>query len=257
MAPTRHLSGLRGLNRSAVEQWAHSPRGQRLLGLEARELARVLPEVFGRHVLQVGSWGLEGELIASAETLHCAVLSTVHDGAGSAVVEAERLPLRAKSVDAVLLPHTLEFASSPHQVLREADRVLNDRGRLYVLGFSPWSPWAWREALGLRHRDFPAAAHFYGSGRVGDWLQLLDFDVVETRRYSVGFPWVAPRTVGQPWSPGALLAPLAEAYLLVARKRVLPINFIGRTARAQIRPLVGVGVPAAQRLRDGEPDASG
>ncbi|HEX4896487.1 MAG TPA: methyltransferase domain-containing protein [Solimonas sp.] len=257
MASLRHLSGLRALDRGALEQWSRSPRGQRLLALEAREIARVLPDVFGRHVLQVGSWDGDGSLIASAETLHRAVLGTVPGARGAALVAPERLPLASKSVDAVLLPHTLEFSRSPHQVLREVDRVLNDRGRLFVLGFSPWSPWAWRTALGLRHRDFPAAAQFYGSRRVGDWLQLLDYDVVETRRFGVGFPWLAPRSVGQPWSPGALLAPLAEAYLLVARKRVLPINFIGRTARAQVRPLVGVGVPAAQRIRDGEPDTTG
>ena len=34
--------------------------------------------------------------------------------------------------------------------------------------------------------------------------------------------------------------------MLVARKRVIPINFIGRAQRAQVKPLVGVTAPAAQ-----------
>jgi SAM-dependent methyltransferase len=241
------LRNARRLDRQTLATWTQSPRAQRLLALEASELRRVLPEVFGRHVLQIGNWGGGDALIACAETLHHAVLGTVNDGCVGAVIEHDRLPLANSSVDAVVLPHTLEFARSPHPLLREVDRVLNDRGRLFVLGFSPWNPWAWRQRLGLRHRAFPASAHFYGAGRVADWLELLDFEIADLRRFSVGFPWLAPRSAGQSWSPGALLQPFAEAYLLVARKRVVPMNFVGRAQRAQIKPLVGVAAPAANR----------
>lgn len=247
MPNSRPLHRARLLDRAALEAWNRSPRGQRLLALESSELARLLPEIFGRHVLQIGNWGERDGLIASAETLHHAVLGTLQEAGVAAVIEHDRLPLPEKSVDAVVLPHTLEFARSPHPLLREINRVLNDRGRLFVLGFSPWSPWAWRTRLGLRHRAFPSGAHFYSVGRVSDWLELLDFEVAEVRRYGVGFPWLAPRSLGQGWSAGSLLAPLAEAYLLVARKRVLPMNFVGRVQRAQIKPLVGVGLPATQR----------
>lgn len=247
MAANRGMPRPRLLDRPALEAWRRSARGQRLLALEAAELRRLLPDIFGRHVLQIGNWGEGDGLIASAETLHHAVLGALNDGGVSAVVQHECLPLPDKSVDAVVLPHTLEFTRSPHPLLREINRVLNDRGRLFILGFSPWSPWAWRTRLGLRYRAFPPGAHFYGVSRVGDWLELLDFEVAEVRRYGVGFPWLAPRTVGQGWSAGSLLAPLSEAYLLVARKRVLPMNFIGRAQRAQIKPLVGVAAPAANR----------
>lgn len=257
MPHTRHDSGGRPLDRYALELWRRSQRGRRLLALESAELARLLPDVFGRHVLQIGSWGASGALISSAGTLHHAVLGTAGDGAVAAVVDPQALPVMAKSVDAVVLPHTLEFSRSPHNVLREINRILNDRGRLFVLGFSPWGAWSWRSRLGLRHRAFPPGAHFYSAGRVNDWLELLDFDVTQVRRYSVGFPWLAPRTVGEPWSPASLLMPLAEAYLICARKRVLPMNFVGRAQRAQVRPLVGVGLPAAQRgITDSEPGTS-
>ncbi|SFF43562.1 Methyltransferase domain-containing protein [Fontimonas thermophila] len=247
MLKTRHASGGRPLDRHALESWRRSPRGRRLLQIESQELARFLPDVFGRHVLQIGSWGSGSALIASAGTLHHAVLGTAGDSAVAAVVDPQALPLPAKSVDAIVLPHTLEFSPSPHDVLREVDRVLNDRGRLFVLGFSPWGAWSWRARLGLRHRAFPRGARFYSAGRVHDWLELLGFDVTEVRRYSVGFPWLASRAVGEPWSPASLLAPLSEAYLICARKRVLPMNFVGRVQRAQVKPLVGVGLPAAQR----------
>lgn len=257
MSLTRHEGG-RPLDRHALDLWRASPRAVRLLELESAELARLLPDVFGRHVLQLGSWGTGGALVESAGTLHHAVLGTAGDGDVAAVIDPQRLPLMSKSVDAAVLPHTLEFVRSPHLVLREVDRVLNDRGRLFVLGFSPFGIWAWRSWLGLRHRAFPRGGRFYGAGRVQDWLELLDFEVTEVRRYSVGFPWLAPRSVGESWSPATLVLPFAEAYMVCARKRVLPMNFVGRVQRAQIKPLVGVGLPAAQRgAVDREPKPSG
>jgi SAM-dependent methyltransferase len=197
-----------------------------------------------RHVLQVGDWGLESELLASAETLHRAVLGTFGGAGAAAVIDPERLPLGEKTVDAVLLPHTLEFTRSPHNVLREANRVLNDRGRLFVLGFNPWGATALRGGLGLRPRSFPGGARFYSAGRLHDWLELLDFEVTEVRRFGTGFPWLAPRSLGERWSPGSLLAPFADVYLLTAKKRVLPVNLIGRLQRAQVKPLVGLPAPA-------------
>ncbi len=247
MLELRHPHGARLLDRAALEQWMDSPQGMRLRALEAQELRRLVPDIFGRHLLQIGSWTLDASFLQGAETLHRAVLGTVTDGSAAAIVDPLQLPLPAKSIDAVIMPHTLEFSESPHAVLREAARVLNDRGRLFLLGFSPWGMRAWRNRLGLRGRSFPPHAHFYSAGRVGDWLQLLDFEIADLRRFGTGFPWLASRSSLQPWSPQALVAPLAEAYLLVARKRVLPINLVGRTQRAQVRPLVGVAAPAAQR----------
>jgi SAM-dependent methyltransferase len=230
------------LNRHTLHLWLRSPRGKRLLALEEREVGHVLPEVFGRHVLQIGCWGREGQLVARAETVHKAVLGTFADTGTAALIDPEQLPLPEKSVDAVLLPHTLEFAHSAHNVLREATRVLNDRGRLLILGFNPWSGWALRNRLGLRYRAFPAGGHFHGVGRLCDWLELLDLEVTQVRRFGVGFPWFAPYTVGEPWHLGSWLKPFAESYLLVAKKRVIPINLVGRLERAQIKPLVGVPV---------------
>ena len=37
------------------------------------------------------------------------------------------MPFASQSLDLVVLPHVLEFAEEPHQVLREVDRVLTDQ----------------------------------------------------------------------------------------------------------------------------------
>ena len=240
------------LTRHSLELWLRSPRGRKLLALEERELRRVLPDLFGRHVLQIGNWGRG--LLDSSEMLHRAVIGTLPDSGAAALTEPERLPFQEKSVDAVLLPHSLEFARSPYAVLREVNRILSDRGRLVILGFSPWSPWAWRQWFGLRYRAFPAGARFLSLGRVSDWLELLDFEICEARRYGVGFPWTRPFS-DEAGGLARAFRGWSEAYLVVAKKRVIPMSLIGRVQRAAVRPLLGgVTVPGAHTRITGPQD---
>lgn len=231
------------LTRAGLESWIRSPRGRRLLAIEERELRSVLPDFFGRHLLQIGSWGRGQRLLRGGEMLHNAVLGTVPGLAARGLIEAERLPLLSKSVDAILLPHTLEYSSSPHELLREVSRVLTDRGRLIVLGFNPWSFWSLRGRVGLRPRALPPGGWHLGTGRLSDWLRLLGFEVTRVRRFGTRFP--AGTEAGQTarWSlTGPLLAPWLEGYMLIAKKQVIPMTRIGQPLRAQIvRPLLGSG----------------
>jgi len=226
-------------DRQALNHWLASTRGKRMLALEQQELARVLPNLFGRHILQIGNWGAGEGLLASADMLHRAVLGTLGDDATKALTLPESLPILGKSVDAVLLPHTLEFSPSPHNLLREVDRILTDRGRLLILGFNPWSLWGLRRSLGIGARAFPPGARFYGTGRLGDWLELLGFEVSQLRRFGAGFPWNEPHTAGAGFTLTGVLRPLTEGYLIVAKKRVVPMSLVTRPPRAQVRPMVG------------------
>src|ERR1044071_444339 len=132
MSPRDRSRG-RPFDRHTFELWLRSAHGRRLLELEEREVARTLPELFGRHLLQVGSWGRGTRLLSSSQMLHSAVLGTLRGFDEQAVAEPEQLPLVTKSVDAILLPHSLEYVRSPQSVLREVNRVLTDRGRLLIL----------------------------------------------------------------------------------------------------------------------------
>jgi SAM-dependent methyltransferase len=241
-------SGGRPFDRHALELWLRSPRGRRLLEMEQHELARVIPDLFGRHLLQIGSWGRGGNLLAASAMLHSAVLGTVSGFDAQALIQPEYLPVMAKSVDAALLAHSLEFARSPRSVLREVNRILTDRGRLMVLGFNPWSAWGLRQKLGMRYRAFPAGARLISVGRLSDWLELLDFEVVEVRRFGPGFPWLGPRSEQAASEAARLISTMADAYLLVAKKRVIPMTLIGRRVRSSVKPLMGpVSMPEARR----------
>ncbi len=247
MASAYGSRGGEPFGRYALMLWLRSPRGQRLIAAEERELRRVLPELFGRAILQIGSWGRNERLLESADMPQRSVIGTVGNLGANALADPDSLPILSNSVDAVLLPHTLEFASSPHNVLREADRVLTDRGRILILGFNPWSLWGLRERLGLRYRAFPEGSRFVAAHRVCDWLELLGYEVTLVRRYGVGFPWGGSRSIGRSRSLRALLGPLMEAYMIVAKKRVMPMTVMRLPRRAQVRPLLGaVSLPGAR-----------
>ena len=62
------------------------------------------------------------------------------EGNGAIRADYDALPIATNSVEAVLLPHTLEHAARPHELLREVDRVLVGEGNVVICGFSPLGP---------------------------------------------------------------------------------------------------------------------
>jgi ubiquinone/menaquinone biosynthesis C-methylase UbiE len=74
------------------------------------------------------------------------------------------------------MPHILEFSEFPHQILREAARVLRPEGNLIISGFNPHSLWGLHRALG-RRKGYPWQGQFIALHRIKDWLALLGFEV--------------------------------------------------------------------------------
>ncbi|MBT8131918.1 MAG: class I SAM-dependent methyltransferase, partial [Gammaproteobacteria bacterium] len=156
--------------------WLDGPLGQRLLAREAGEVERVLAKMFGLHCLQVGSWGAPDQFLQYAQTRSQSLLGETARPGIAAVSRASRLSIASDSVDVLLLPHTLELTSEPHQVLREADRVLLGEGHLVVIGFNPWSTWGLRHMLSRKR--FPAdGLRMIPEKRIRDWLSLLGMEI--------------------------------------------------------------------------------
>jgi SAM-dependent methyltransferase len=167
---------------------------------------------------------------------------------GGADVQARltQLPVASDAVDAVLLPHTLEFETDPYSVLREVDRVLTGEGKLLVLGFHPWSLWGLR-AKATRAGWPPQLRRLLSERRLRDWLGLLGYEVAETRRYLYETPWGEPalpaRSLHRSW-----YNPLpAGAYLMKARKRVYAVPPLRLRLRERTQILGGLVKPTAQR----------
>ncbi|MBU6470989.1 MAG: methyltransferase domain-containing protein, partial [Gammaproteobacteria bacterium] len=106
------------------DSWLVGRTGAYLLRQERAVLAETLPTMFGYFLVQVGMWGPAGGLLHASPIRAQFVLAPEPDAALQVRTEPEALPLAGDSVDAVLLPHTLEHARDPHGVLREAERVM-------------------------------------------------------------------------------------------------------------------------------------
>ena len=110
------------------------------------------------------------------------------------VARPSQLPIANGAVDAVLLPHTLEFETDPYAVVREADRVLAGEGQLLVLGFRPLSLWGFRSRA--ISRGFPPglrACSPRGACATGSCCSATTSSL--TRHYLFTPPWggSAPR----------------------------------------------------------------
>jgi SAM-dependent methyltransferase len=213
---------------AGTADWLSSALGRQLLAAEGQVLRGLLDEVFGLELLQLGSWGASRELLSQSRTRRQTVIAPSAARASGlpvdVVAELSQLPVQTATVDAVLLPHTLEFETDPHAIVREADRVLTGEGQLIVLGFRPASLWGLRAAAS-RQGYPPGLKQMLGVGRVRDWLELLGYEVVLQRRYLYSRPWEA----GSGHDSGTsrrilrrgLFNPLpSAAWLLKARKHV-------------------------------------
>jgi len=228
------------------ENWIDSRRGRAIRAAEATLLTESLDDCFGWELLQVGSWGEGRDLIQGARTRRATVISGPGSQSADIVSRLAQLPILSDSVDAVVLPHTLEFEADPYAVLREADRVLTGEGKLLVLGFAPLSIWGLRSRL-AREGFPPGQRRLLSERRLRDWLVLLGYEVDAPRRYLFDLPW------GEPARPThmlrrSMLNPLpAGAFLLKARKRVFALHARRLKLREPARVIGAIAKPAANR----------
>lgn len=207
----------------ALTQWYQQPLGQRLLETEQALLDQVLPDLFGYHLIQLGS-PTETDLLRSSKIHHRSIIDECPQAPrATCCAAADALPIDSDSVDLVVLPHTLEYAEDPHQVLREVDRILIPEGHAIIMGFNPWSLWGiWRSVAKYR-RQFPWNGQFRSMGRIKDWCKLLGFDLLDCHHYFYRPPFqrngVMNRLqflegLGDNWQP-----PFAAGYFLLTQKR--------------------------------------
>jgi SAM-dependent methyltransferase len=215
---TSHIAG----RDTALNGWWESPLGRALLAAESELLGEALEDVFGWELLQIGAWGGARELLAGSRSRRQSLIAAASfPGGADIIARPSLLPVTSDCIDAVLLPHTLEFAPDPYAVLREVDRVLVGEGQLLVLGFRPWSLWGMRARWS--RSGFPPGMRRVLSERV-----LRGFVVVATRRYLYLSPWSRGLARGE--GTGRMLRagltyPLpAGAFLLKARKRVYTLT---------------------------------
>ena len=243
---------------SSWEKWLISPPGKYVLAWEQKCFGQIVTDVFGFYAVQVGMpqmnalaenrMPLQVLLLQSNDSLAQAAQFSWHPIEGN----PNELPFASESIDLLVLPHVLEFAADPHQILREAERVLRPEGRLVISGFNPASLWGVRQYLSrlIGSPYLPRDGQFISLIRVKDWLQLLNFTLdrghfgcyklpLQGQSGMTRMDFLEP--MGNRWWPifGAI-------FLVSAIKRQQGIRLVGQ-AQAKRIPTIPQLSPAAER----------
>jgi SAM-dependent methyltransferase len=242
-----------------LSEFLRSPPGRYVLDWEQQQLDAAVADIFGYHALQLGLPEIDALRENRMPLRFCASDrlpdAVARDGGGrvAVITRYEELPFATHSIDLVVMPHVLEFAEEPHQVLREVDRVLVPEGQIVLTGFNPMSLWGLRQAMArLGMQPFlPREGQFIALPRIKDWMKLLSFEV-SRGRYGCYSPWARSEKwlarwrfmekAGDRWWPV-----LGSVYLVTAIKRVRGMRLVGpawkrrdalRPALAPARPIV-------------------
>jgi SAM-dependent methyltransferase len=234
----------------SLSNFLASPPGRYVLQWEQAHLDRAVADIFGYHAVQLGVPEIDTlsenrmplRLCVSDRLVDPPALREPLQGNGSGdsvgrqvavITRFEELPFAAQSIDLVVMPHILEFAQEPHQVLREVDRVLVPEGHVIITGFNPASLWGLRQALaraGARPY-LPRDGQFISLPRIKDWLKLLSFET-NRGRFCCYAPWAGSERWLSRWAfmerAGDRWWPVfGSVYLLSAIKRVRGMRLIG------------------------------
>src|SRR3954451_19908014 len=248
MRPSFVQNGAQKYNgeRSSLSGWFSTPQGAYVLGWELAQFDSAVDDVFGYRAVQVGLPEVE---FLRQNRIPFRASVALEPGAAIAA-DPLQLPLASQSVDLIALPHALEFHPNPHEVLREAERVLIPEGQIVISGFNTASLWRLRQLFTPRRRrsDVPWDARMIGILRLRDWLRVLGFELNGGK-----FGCYAPPFRQQLWldrfafmdKAGARWWPLLGGlYVIRAGKRGHGIR-LGTPARAQgagAAPGAGAGI---------------
>lgn len=236
-------------------KWYRTPLGRHVAAAEGVCLERLLEDSFGHYLLQVSGAGQFAEAVAGSRIRHRIVLAPgfcEHGSSPRITAAPQALPIATAGIDAVLLPHTLDFSSDAHQVLRETERVLIPEGRLVIFGFNPFSVWGLMRMLPRRRRRVPWCGCQITPFRLCDWLRLLGLQV-EVRQTLVFRPPVSGAYLSQlDWMDGlgARYWPaFGGVYAIRAVKRVTALTPIRPSWRSRRPILPGRAVEPTARER--------
>jgi SAM-dependent methyltransferase len=235
-------------DRLCPSDWQQFNQGPALADAIASKLEPWWQRIFGYYLLKVG------DLSCQLDTSACKIrhqINVGHYGANLMLqAEADALPFAEHSVDAVLLSHCLEFTPDPHHVVREAQRVLRSDGYLLLTGVNPFSLVGVLKYWPLLQQRYPWQGRFFSASRIKDWLHLVGFEVLSEQRFFCSAMLAREYRQGSAriWAE-QYLSYFASSYLIVARKRELPLTPI--RPKWQLNPAFEQsvkGVSARQQL---------
>lgn len=245
-----------------IEQWFSSAIGQRILAQEQACLDRLLPEMFGYHLMQLSvlrqknlflQSSTSHQFIVDAQSSDTLINASLGDQSANLAIahhskdavfdprfssrqatrttalisEFENLPIASDSIDVALLHHALDYSANPHQLLREAARVVIPNGHIIVIGFNPFSLMGMAHPMACLLSASSAYRHHYlRIGRLQDWCKVLELDCIYSERGYYGLPLSRYYSSSIDRIGKKVLPLQGSFYMLVIRKNITPMNLM-------------------------------
>jgi len=241
-----------------VIDWFATDTGTTILSNEREAFARLSDQLFGFQLLQLGVLEDEKPMLVDTAIKTQTLVGNFQSQKWKnyLVAESDSLPVLTDSIDAVLLPHTLDFCLDPQKVLLEAERVLIAEGRLIISGFNPFSLWGIVKTLKRKPASVPMNAHFVSYTRMHDWLSLLGFDVEKTEVLMFRPPLESPGLMQKlefMEKIGSTIWPrFGGIYLIRAVKRVSTLTPVDHLWKRRPRLLSQVVEPSTRGVNRGK-----
>ena len=213
----------------SIRSWFTSGLGRHVLKTELAMLDQLLPGLFGYHLAQLS---VQDRVLHDASPIQNKIAIKLDTTKAGLVSNPTQLPFANDSIDVALLHHLLDFAESPQKILRELARATLPMGHIVIVGFNPMSLWGgWRTIARCTGYNgiAPWSGAFIRTGRLMDWLNLLDFKI-DRAQYSIYRPPVS-QYLGEvnDYSDGVsrtLNLPIGAVYVIVARKHIGAVRSI-------------------------------
>ena len=233
---------------SRPQAWEQLPGGGAIQDKLQAIADKVCRQFFGYHILQLGQLSCQLEL-SECPIKHKVKQSAMPDAAEGLISNAESLPFKENSIDAVVSALELDFSRDPHQILREIDRIMIPEGKLMLIGFNPLSIYNLARFAPGSKRGLVRSARFFSCARVCDWLSLLGYEICSTQKVVQGSFLLNRQYLHARWLPTWLqkwLPNLGAVYVIVAKKRVSTLTPMKPKWHTKPKLASVVGLSAAQ-----------
>ncbi|MGB3726550.1 MAG: methyltransferase domain-containing protein [Glaciecola sp.] len=208
------------------KQWQQIGQGDIAKHELEQALIPITERIFGYYLVKIGSLSSQIDLkkCSVRYQFSCAPHANKRN---SLCANSASLPFQNNSVDAFLLLGELDFAQDPHQIIREIDRAVTSDGRVVIAGFNPFSIAGIMKYLPINRKNLLHKGRFFTSTRIKDWLQLLDFEIVQQEHLLYSSLFMRKRLNSQSkiqkWCQ-TYLPWFSSMYIIVARKREIPLS---------------------------------
>jgi len=245
------IEKLRSVLRKRLSKFETIGLSESRIALTQKKLEPILAGIFGYHALLYSETAkrivadklcIKNSMVLSEQppSLRKTVLE---DSKVDLVCRYQELPIASDCIDLVVLPETLQHSQTPHQILRESERVLIPEGHIILLMANPfsWMPVKQRILGWLTGNN--TGRKSIGRYRLRDWFRLLGFELVSEVPVCITDKKIQQGNLYS-WfkkASGFVCNYLSSYYIIVAKKKVstmTPIRPSWRRNKKLVNPRI-------------------